>query len=472
MELPLPRSVSRIALLFCFTWYRARSSTSFIYAGKEFFFQRPIHDELHCSTFVLINHHRPTILSVPVSKNLMKTNYPMWRTQVLPAIRVAQLEDLLTGDDVAPAKTIVVTNINKTTTSTTNPAYTSWVARDQAILGYLLSSLTRETHMHVSHCNTAAHAWSTLANLYSFQKRAHSVNTRIALTTTRKNQLFVSDYYAKMSQLADDHAAPGAPLHDDEFVAYLLAGLDEDYNSVFTSVVACAGAIAPTELYAQLLSFEHHTSLQGNSAHDGSLSAMTASHDCGFSVDHGSGPSSRGRGRGCGRTRRGGFSNQSGRDTDNSSNSSTNRPQCQVCSKFGHTAKTCWYRYEYDSTIESHTACLTSSSDVGNSWYTNSDATDHITRYLDNLTMHDTNGGHDQIHAANGSSMNIAHICTSIIPTPTRSLALNNVLHIPSTHKNLISIHRFTLDNDTFIEFHPYFFLIKDQKMRKILLHG
>jgi hypothetical protein len=27
------------------------------------------------------------------------------------------------------------------------------------------------------------------------------------------------------------------------------------------------------------------------------------------------------------------------------------------------------------------------------------------------------------------------------------------------------------LSNDTFIEFHPYFFLIKDQKTRKVLLH-
>jgi hypothetical protein len=31
-----------------------------------------------------------------------------------------------------------------------NPAYTPWVARDQAVLGYLLSTLTRETLMHVS----------------------------------------------------------------------------------------------------------------------------------------------------------------------------------------------------------------------------------------------------------------------------------------------------------------------------------
>jgi hypothetical protein len=68
--------------------------------------------------------------------------------------------------------------------------------------------------------------------------------------------------------------------------------------------------------------------------------------------------------------------------------------------------------------------------------------------------------------------MNITHVGNSIIPTPIRDLALNNVLHSPTSHKNLISVHQFTLDNDTFIEFHPYFFVIKDQKTRRALLHG
>jgi hypothetical protein len=223
-------------------------------------------------------------------------------------IHAAQLEDL-TGDDVAPAKTVIISNTDKSTTTTTNPAYASWVARHQAVLGYLLSSLTHETLLHVSRCTTVANVWSTLANLYSPQTCTRLVNTRIALATIRKNQLSVSDYYAKMSQLANDLAASRTLLCDDEFIAYLLAGLDEVYNSVFTSVVTRADPLAPSELYAQLLSFEHHTSLQGNSTHGGSLSAMTASRGQGYSSDCGSGSFSRGlvRGRGRGRTQRGGF---------------------------------------------------------------------------------------------------------------------------------------------------------------------
>jgi hypothetical protein len=72
--------------------------------------------------------------------------------------------------------------------------------------------------------------------------------------------------------------------------------------------------------------------------------------------------------------------------------------------------------------------------------------------------MHDPYTGHDQVHAANGSGMYITRIGTFIIPTTTLPLTLTNVLHVPSANKNLIYVHHFTLDNDTFIEFHPFFF--------------
>jgi hypothetical protein len=138
--------------------------------------------------------------------------------------------------------------------------------------------------------------------------------------------------------------------------------------------------------------------------------------------------------------------------------------------KFGHAANNCWHRFEEDYVPE---ACSSSSSsDPDHNWYTDSGTIDHITEDLDKLTMHDHYPGNNQIHAANGAGMNITHIGKTIIPTSHHDLVLDNVLHVPSTHKNLISIHWFTLDNNTFIEFHPYFFFIKDQKTRKVLLHG
>jgi hypothetical protein len=68
--------------------------------------------------------------------------------------------------------------------------------------------------------------------------------------------------------------------------------------------------------------------------------------------------------------------------------------------------------------------------------------------------------------------MDIEHIGNSVISTLIRSLHLKNILHVTRTHKQLISIHHFTLDNNTFVELHPFFFLVKDQVSKRVLLHG
>jgi hypothetical protein len=104
--------------------------------------------------------------------------------------------------------------------------------------------------------------------------------------------------------------------------------------------------------------------------------------------------------------------------------------------------------------------------------YLDSGATDHITGELDKLTMHDHYHGHDQVRTTNGTRMAINRIGTSAIPTSSHDLHLHNVLHVPRTHKHLISIHRFNLDNHTYAELHPHFFLIKGQVTKKVLLRG
>jgi hypothetical protein len=134
---------------------------------------------------------------------------------------------------------------------------------------------------------------------------------------------------------------------------------------------------------------------------------------------------------------------------------------------------TCWYRFNEEYISAQCTVAATSTSySSDNNRYTDSGATDHITGELDKLTMHDAYNGTNQIHTANETGMEITNVGTSIIPTLHRNLVLNNVLHVAATTKNLISVHKFTLDNDMFIKFHPFYFLIKDQKMRKVLLHG
>jgi hypothetical protein len=206
------------------------------------------------------------------------------------------------------------------------------------ILGYLLSSLTRETLVTITTCTRVADVWSELFKLYSSHVRARTVTTRIALATTRKNQLSIAEYYSKMQTLADNMMSIGSALRDDEFVSYILAGLDEDYNAVYSVVITRVEPITPSELYAQLLSYEQHLQLQHSGAPGHTSSANSSSCGRGMSRGRSGGPSrGRGRGRSCG---------ASCGDFTNTQTSTNSHPQCQVCLKIGHTAAMCWYRFD------------------------------------------------------------------------------------------------------------------------------
>ena len=80
--------------------------------------------------------------------------------------------------------------------------------------------------------------------------------------------------------------------------------------------------------------------------------------------------------------------------------------------------------------------------------------------------------GKDQIHTASGEGMSTCHFGHSIFRTPRCKIYLRKILHVPSANKSLLSVHRIAIDNHVFLEFHPYFFLIKDQATKKILYRG
>jgi histone deacetylase 1/2 len=201
-----------------------------------------------------------------------------------------------------------------------------------------------------------------------------------------------------------------------------------------------------------------------------------------------------GRGKNHGRGSHGGFCRGSSRGNNSNFNSHTRQgglgagnpprrggntgsslhPQLQVCLKTGHTADRCWHRFEEDYVPEDRHAAntATNSYTYDTNWYTDTGATDHITGELEKLAVCDKYNGVEQIHTANGAGMHISHIGHSTIHTPSRSLDLKNILHVPSSKKNLISVHRLTIDNNVFLEFLPDFFCIEDRQTKNILLRG
>jgi hypothetical protein len=145
-----------------------------------------------------------------------------------------------------------------------------------------------------------------------------------------------------------------------------------------------------------------------------------------------------------------------------------------VFKKTGHIVLRCWKRFDHNYTDKEKMVNNAEGPrySVNTSWYSDTGSTDHVTSELDKLAMREKYTVPEQIHAASGGGMHIAHVGHSMLYTPTRHLMLKNFMHVPNSHKNLVSIHWFTRDNHMFIEYQPYFFLVKDPFTRKILLRG
>jgi hypothetical protein len=60
----------------------------------------------------------------------------------------------------------------------------------------------------------------------------------------------------EMKALTNDKEFAGKKLDDEDLVGYILAGLDSDFDSVISVVVACVETISVSELYGHLVCHE------------------------------------------------------------------------------------------------------------------------------------------------------------------------------------------------------------------------
>jgi hypothetical protein len=245
------------------------------------------------SSFVPIPiHHAVTI-------RLTKSNFLLWRAQLLPFLRSAKLMGYLDGSLSPPAQQIASTSDNGIT-MVSNPDYDRWFDQDQQVLSGLLSSMSEEVLRDVISASTSKEAWDILQRMFFSATRARMVQIRVELATSKKRDLSAADFFRRIKGLANELAAAGAALRDDEIIAYLLAGLGSDYDSFVTSMTTRSETITLDDVFAHLMAFEarqlqHQVELQ---LHTGS-SANYAGRS-GTPMNHGRG---RGRGRGCGRGR-------------------------------------------------------------------------------------------------------------------------------------------------------------------------
>jgi hypothetical protein len=134
-----------------------------------------------------------------------------------------------------------------------NPLYRAWVAQDQAIMSALQSSLTKGVAGLVLFANSAQDIWSTLEHNFSQQSTARSMALRRQLSECQKLDSSAHDYYNKVKMLSDTLTSIGQPLRDSEFMEYVLAGLDSDYDNLVETVNNRDNPMPSRDLYSRLM---------------------------------------------------------------------------------------------------------------------------------------------------------------------------------------------------------------------------
>jgi hypothetical protein len=119
-----------------------------------------------------------TMATIPIHQavtiRLNKTNYLLWRAQILPFLRSTKLLKHLDGSAPAPPK-MVATSTTAGATTTLNPEYERWHDRDQQLLSGLLSSMTEDVLRDVITAATAKDAWDILQRKFASSTRARTV---------------------------------------------------------------------------------------------------------------------------------------------------------------------------------------------------------------------------------------------------------------------------------------------------------
>ncbi|KAK1644819.1 hypothetical protein QYE76_062624 [Lolium multiflorum] len=132
-------------------------------------------------------------LGAPPTQLLTRKNVLVWKALVIPALRGACVLDLVEGRDKAPVETLDVEDADKQKTTVINPAYATWIARDQQVLRWLVNALSPDVLAHVVGLESSAETWTAINAHVSASSKSRVQHLRTALVETKKVWLAVEE---------------------------------------------------------------------------------------------------------------------------------------------------------------------------------------------------------------------------------------------------------------------------------------
>ncbi|KAM0014676.1 putative RNA-directed DNA polymerase [Helianthus debilis subsp. tardiflorus] len=414
-----------------------------------------------------------------------------------------------------PSKTAATTD----TASVDNPSHRHWVANDAHVRMIIISTISEASFQHVQG-TTSREVWLALARAYAPTNPAREFSLRSQLLRIeQKGDETTAAYLARAQEYATALANIDEPIRDKELVMLAISGLRSEYNPLKSGLLTRVPPVTFIELHGLIndhdflcsraspavpqvftaATGQHESLIRPNAIQPSqlqslqqlasqlglqlNLSATSNQQPQAFYSNRGGG--NRGNRRG---SYRGGNSNRGNFSRNRDEN--RNRPQqfawastqnmvyghCNRCG-IGHLPSQCPHQSGHFSSRSQPQANYVSFSDSGSQssgapWLTDTGSNSHVTPDLTSLDNSEAYLGNDSLHVGDGNPLPIVHIGSSQIYSPTKTLNLSNILHVPQIKKNLLSVQKFCTDNDVFFEFHSSFFVVKDESTRRILLTG
>eukprot|EP00267_Zea_mays_P043524 XP_020395623.1 uncharacterized protein LOC109940494 [Zea mays] len=147
--------------------------------------------------------------------------------------------------------------------------------------------MSEEVLWDVVHATSSREVWDFLQKNFASSTKARTVQIRVELATAKKRDMYVADFFRKITRLDTELAAADAPFRDEEVLAYLFASLPADYDPFITSMTTKNEALSLDNVFVHLVAFEtrqlqHLAELQLNhvaSANYGDLMVVTNAGD-------------------------------------------------------------------------------------------------------------------------------------------------------------------------------------------------
>ncbi|KAE8714910.1 Glucose-6-phosphate/phosphate translocator 2 [Hibiscus syriacus] len=348
--------------------------------------------------------------------------------------------------------------VNTECASVVNEAYEDFLAQDNALASWLLSTISASLLPQFVGAESASAVWSTIIQFFANKSTTTVMNLHYKLQSIRKGDDSKHVYLTRIKEVCDALASCGSPVSQVEHVVSILKGLPREYQSFMAVITSSSETLSLDRVYSMLVDAE--TQLAGFDAQPENL-PMSASVAQGqlhggstrFVDTHDFKQQSS--------TMRGGRTGARGRA----------RLQFQLCGKNGHSVDQCCVNYvNLDNvactccankngagvvstqTTVAPVAALNSSR---TQWIMNSGATHHVTPDATHINHSTDLDGPSNLVVGNGTSLAVKSVDffpkKRSIPRPQFSpLPIIKNLHVNITNQSLSSqkpLHVSSIEN-------------------------